>query len=141
MDLLARVDVGERDRVAGRLQRNLMAWLTTVRGDGQPVSVPVWFLLREDGSVLLYSRPGTAKLRNIEANPRVSLALDVTDVGRNVVSLEGTARLAPDEPPADRHPGYLAKYLERMEALFGSSEAFAGQFTVALVITPARLRA
>jgi Pyridoxamine 5'-phosphate oxidase len=49
-----------------------MAWLTTVRPDGQPVSVPVWFLMREDGTILLYSQPGTQKLRNIQpqATPR-----------------------------------------------------------------------
>jgi hypothetical protein len=31
-------------RAEGRLREEGIAWLTTVRADGQPQSVPVWFL-------------------------------------------------------------------------------------------------
>jgi predicted pyridoxine 5'-phosphate oxidase superfamily flavin-nucleotide-binding protein len=34
-----------------RLREEKIAWLTTVRADGQPQSVPVWFLW--DGEALL----------------------------------------------------------------------------------------
>jgi PPOX class probable F420-dependent enzyme len=113
-----------------------MAWLTTVRADGQPVTVPVWFLLRADGKILLYSKPGTAKLRNLAANPRVSLALDVNDLGRNVVRLEGSARVAENEvPAANENSEYLLKYTERIGALFGTPEKFAALFTVPVLLT------
>jgi hypothetical protein len=49
-----------------------MAWLTTVRPDGRPDSVPVWFLWRDDETILVYSQSGKIKLRNISHNPRVS---------------------------------------------------------------------
>ena len=114
MKLTSHLPPAERDRVEGRLHSNLIAWLTTVRPDGQPVTVPVWFLLRDDETILLYSRPEKDKLRNIAANPKVSFALDVTDIGRNIVRLEGTARRAHDQPPANEHPAYLAKYTERL---------------------------
>lgn len=117
-----------------------MAWLTTVRPNGQPVTVPVWFLLREDDTIALYTRPGVEKLRSIAANPRVSLVLDVSDVGRNIVRIEGTLRQADDRPPANEDPGYLAKYIERMAALFGTPESFAEQFSVPLILTPSKLR-
>jgi PPOX class probable F420-dependent enzyme len=139
MELTAHLPPVDRERVEARLRSNLMAWLTTVRPDGQPVSVPVWFLLREDESILLYSEPGKGKLRNLESNPRVSLGLDVTDIGRNIVRIEGTARLDHDQPAADRHPAYLAKYLERIAALFGSPERFAEKFSAALIITPVKV--
>jgi PPOX class probable F420-dependent enzyme len=129
----------DRDRVQARLRQNLMAWLTTVRPDGQPVSVPVWFLLREDGTILLYSQPGTQKLRNIAGNPKVSLGLDVTDIGRNVVRMEGIARVAPDEVAANQQTAYLAKYTERIAALFGTPERFAELFSTPVIITPAKL--
>lgn len=116
-----------------------MAWLTTVRPDGQPVSVPVWFLAREDGTIVVYSRPNKAKLRNIAANPKVSLGLDVTDIGRNIVRLEGEARHDPSLPRADLDPAYLAKYVERMGALFNTPESFGEQFTAGLVITPTKV--
>jgi PPOX class probable F420-dependent enzyme len=130
----------DRDRVEARLRLNLMAWLTTVRPDGQPVSVPVWFLMREDGTILLYSKPGTQKLRNIAGNPKVSLGLDVTDIGRNVVRMEGTARVARDQPAANQDPAYLAKFTERIAALLDTPERFAGLFSTAVIITPAKLR-
>jgi PPOX class probable F420-dependent enzyme len=130
----------DRDRVEARLRHNLMAWLTTVRPDGQPVSVPVWFLLREDATILLYSESGKGKLRNIVGNPKVSLTLDATDIGRSIVRIEGIVRQAPDQAPADKQPEYLAKYTERIEAMFGTPERFAELFSAALIITPTKLR-
>ena len=43
MNLTADLQPGDRERAESRLRSNLMAWLTTVRPDGQPVTVPVWF--------------------------------------------------------------------------------------------------
>jgi PPOX class probable F420-dependent enzyme len=123
---------GRREHVEARLRSNLMAWLTTVSPTGQPESVPVWFLFRdEDETVLLYSQPGKPKLRNIGQNPQVALGLDVTDIGRE----------APEAGPADEQPQYRAKYAERIGALFGDAAGFAAQFSVPVVITPRRLRA
>jgi PPOX class probable F420-dependent enzyme len=134
MDLLDHLSDSDRQRVEGRLHSNLITWLTTVKPDGQPVSVPVWFLAREDGTVVVYSRPSKAKLANIAANPKVALGLDVTDIGRNIVRFEGVAKHDPSLPPAHQYPEYLAKYVERMGALFGTPESFGEQFTAGLVI-------
>ncbi|MFF0527424.1 TIGR03667 family PPOX class F420-dependent oxidoreductase [Nocardia amikacinitolerans] len=139
MNLTSHLPAGRRAHVEGRLRSNLIAWLTTVRPDGRLDSVPVWFLLREDETILIYSQPGKRKLRNVAANPHVSLGLDVTDIGRDIVRLEGTAVLAPDLPPADREPRYTAKYAERIGAMFGTPAEFATMFSAALVITPRRL--
>jgi PPOX class probable F420-dependent enzyme len=140
VELTSQLTPTDRDRVEARLRHNLMAWLTTVRPDGQPVSVPVWFLLRDDETILVYSESGKQKLRNITSNPKVSLTLDATDIGRNVVRLEGTVAPAPDEPPANEQSAYLAKYGERIEILFGTPERFADLFSTALIITPTKLR-
>lgn len=140
MELASHLPPGDRERVEARLRSNLMAWLTTVRPNGQPVSVPVWFLMREDESILVYSQPGKEKLRNIAGNPKVSLGLDVTDIGRNIVRIEGTARQAHDQPAANQEPAYLAKYTERIGAMFGTPERFAELFSAALIITPTKLR-
>jgi PPOX class probable F420-dependent enzyme len=57
---------GRADR---RLREEEVAWLTTVRSDGQPQSVPIWFLW--DGETcLIYSQPGRQKLKNITRIPR-----------------------------------------------------------------------
>jgi PPOX class probable F420-dependent enzyme len=139
MKLTSHLPDGHRAHVEGRLRANLMAWLTTVRPDGRPDSVPVWFLLQDDETVLIYSQPGKIKLRNIGSNPNVALGLDVTDIGRDIVRIEGTAEHVPGFPAADQVPGYLAKYTERMAANFGTPGRFAGMFPEALIITPTRL--
>ena len=81
------------------------------------------------------------KLRNLADNPHVSLGLDVTDIGRDVIRIEGTAAHAPDEPTADRDAAYAAKYTERIGAIFGTVEQFAAAFTEPILLTPTRLHA
>lgn len=130
-----------REHVEARLHSNLMAWLTTVRPDGQPDSVPVWFVVRDDETILVYSQPGKMKLRNISVNPKVTLGLDVTDIGRDVIRVDGTAEHAYDVPPADQQPQYAVKYAERIGAMFDTPRQFADLFSEALIITPSRLRA
>lgn len=139
MKLTQHLEPADRQRVEDRLRHNLMAWLTTVRPDGQPVSVPLWFLLREDETILIYSRPSKQKLSNLRANPKVSLTLDVTDIGRNIVRIEGTARQVHDVPPAHEQSAYLAKYTERIGALFDTPEQFGRLFSEVIVVTPEKL--
>lgn len=139
MKLTEHLPAERRSHVEARLHGNLMAWLTTVRPDGQPVSVPVWFLLREDETIVVYSEPNKLKLRNLQQNPRVALGLDVTDLGRDIIRLDGTARQVEDISPADQNRQYVAKYTERIGALFGTADKFAELFSTALLITPTRV--
>jgi PPOX class probable F420-dependent enzyme len=141
MELTSHLPEDRRSHVEGRLRANLMAWLTTVRADGRPDSVPVWFLLRDDQTILVYSRAAKMKLRSISHNPRVALGLDVTDIGRDVIRIEGTAEHVPGFPAADQVPQYVAKYTERIGALFGTAAQFAALFSEALIVTPHRLHA
>lgn len=130
----------EAAHVRGRLRENVIAWLTTVRPSGQPDSVPVWFLWRDD-TVLIYSMPSTQKLRNLERNPRVALALDDTDFGEDVIRIEGTAVHAPQEPAAYEVPDYVRKYGDRIRQIgFDAPESFAGSFSMPIVVTPSRVR-
>jgi PPOX class probable F420-dependent enzyme len=141
MEMTADLTTERRDRVEARLRTNLMAWLTTVNASGRPDSVPVWFLVRDDDTILVYSQPGKAKLRNIDGNPHVALGLDVTDIGRDIIRIEGTAARVVGHASADRVPEYAAKYTERIGAIFGTVEQFARTFSEAIVITPTRLHA
>lgn len=74
-------------RLASKKERNL--WLASVRPNGRPHLVPVWFVWA-DGMVYLCTAPDSVKVRNICANPRVTLALED---GSDPVVVEGEARL------------------------------------------------
>jgi PPOX class probable F420-dependent enzyme len=139
MNLTNELSADRRAHVEARLHGNLMAWFTTVRPSGQPVSVPVWFLMRGDEKLVLYSQPEKLKLRNIRINPRVTLGLDVTDIGRDIVRIDGLAAEAEEVPPANENHEYVVKYRERIGAMFGTPEKFAAMFSCAVVITPTRL--
>jgi PPOX class probable F420-dependent enzyme len=139
MRLTEHLPPDRRIHVEARLHANLMAWLTTVRPDGQPVCVPVWFLLREDENIVVYSQRNKLKLRNIQQNPRVALGLDVTDLGRDVIRLDGTAQQIEDIAPADKNEQYVVKYTERIGAMFGTADKFAALFSTAVLITPTRM--
>ncbi|MFZ0666891.1 MAG: TIGR03667 family PPOX class F420-dependent oxidoreductase [Acidimicrobiales bacterium] len=139
MKLTEHLPAERRSHVEARLGANLMAWLTTVRPDGQPVSVPVWFLLREDETILVYSQQKKLKLRNIRHNPKVALGLDVTDLGRDIIRIDGTAQHAEHIAPADQNQQYAVKYAERIGAMFGTADKFAALFSAPVLITPTRL--
>jgi PPOX class probable F420-dependent enzyme len=122
-----------------RLRSEQVAWLTTVRADGQAQSSPVWFLW--DGETfLLYSQPGAQKVRNVGVNPKVSLHLGDDGAGGDVVSVEGTATVEPDGPRADRVEGYLAKYQTAIEALGYEPGPFARTYSTPIRVRPTRAR-
>lgn len=125
-------------RAARRLREETIAWLVTVSPDGTPRPIPVWFL-HEGETVLIYSQPGTAKLRNLARNPRAALHLDGDGKGGDIVILVGEARLAPDAPPADQVPAYVEKYRPGMKRIGMNPGSFARSYSVALRFTPTRL--
>ena len=124
-------------RADRRLREEGIIWLTTVRSDGQPQSVPVWFLW--DGETfLIYSQPGRQKLKNIGRNPRVGLHLNSNARGGDVVRVEGTAEVAENVPPATDVGEYVEKYRESIARIGFDPDSFAWTYSVALRVTPTR---
>ena len=128
-------DAGKR--AEARLKEEEIAWMTTVRSDGQPQTVPVWFLW-DDEEILIYSQPNTQKLKNISRNPRVGLNLNSNDRGGDIVRLEGTARTDEDAPPASEVAPYVEKYREGIARIGFDVEGFARSYSVAVRVTPGR---
>jgi PPOX class probable F420-dependent enzyme len=127
-------------RVERRLGSEKVCWLTTVTPSGQPKSIPIWFLWQDDGTVLFYSQPDTLKLRNIAANPKVSVNLNSEFYGNDVIRLEGEAEVPEEYPPASDVPAYVEKYRENMASLNATPEQFAEEYSVPILLKPARLR-
>jgi len=126
-------------RVAGRLAEERMIWLTTVRADGTPQPSAVWFLWHED-AFLIYSKPDTPKLRNIERNPTVALHFDGDGRGGNLVIFTGTARVDRSAPPAHQVAPYTQKYGWGFERNGWTAEQFARLYSVPILVTPTGLR-
>jgi len=123
-----------------RLERFLasepVVWLSTVRPDGAPHLVPVWFTW--DGEALtVFSKPTAQKVRNARSNPRVMLALgaadedfDVSMAEARVELLEGPVRHLPD--------AHLRKYGQPMAALGLTPDAFLATYSQVMRIVPTR---
>lgn len=63
--------------VAALLARPNPAVMATLAADGRPVTVATWYLIEEDGTVLLNLDAGRSRLAHLRRDPRVSLtALD-----------------------------------------------------------------
>ncbi|HEX7736565.1 MAG TPA: TIGR03667 family PPOX class F420-dependent oxidoreductase [Ktedonobacteraceae bacterium] len=121
-----------------RLRENVIVWLTTVRPDGRPHSVAVWFLW--DGeSILIFSKPNQQKLHNIEQNSHVVLALDNTGEGDDPISLEGQATLLEEADVDVTLAAYTAKYGEKMKEINFTPEGMAKDYSQGIRIVPTRV--
>jgi PPOX class probable F420-dependent enzyme len=126
-------------RVARHLREEIVVWFTTVTPRGSPLPSPVWFVWDGAESVGMYSMPG-ARVRNIEANPRVTLNFHGDGRGGDIVVLSGNAAIDRDAPPADRDGEYRAKYDEDIARIGMTPETFARRYSVPVRIHLARLR-
>jgi PPOX class probable F420-dependent enzyme len=126
-------------RVADHLREEIVVWLTTVTPAGSPLPMPVWFLWDGPESVVMYSMPG-ARVRNVEANPRVTLNFAGDGKGGDIVVLSGRAAIDRDAPPADQAGEYRGKYDERIAGIGMTPETFAQRYSVPVRIQLERVR-
>jgi PPOX class probable F420-dependent enzyme len=125
--------------VDARLRQGLAVWLTTVRADGQPTSTPVWY--DWDGrSFVFFSQPDRPKLRNIAANPKVSLHPVGAPDAEDAVTIEGMAEIDRSVPAADRIESYISKYRSLIDGFGWSPQGFAADYSVPVRVTPTRFR-
>lgn len=121
-----------------RLRKNTVIWLNSVRPDGRPHAVTVWFLW--DGeSFLIFSRPGNQKIRNLQHNPNVVLAVDDTHEGSDPITIEGTAKLLAPEEVDTTLAAYIEKYGEDIKQIGFTPAQMAAQYSQPIRITPTRV--
>ena len=121
-----------------RLRIEPIVWLSTIRPDGRPHLVPVWFLW--DGqSILFFSQPRAQKVRNLRHSHQVVLALNADDEGEDVVILEGEATLLPAGSVDATLPPFVEKYTRLMARLDTTPVAMAAGYTQAIQVVPRRL--
>jgi len=129
----------ERDaHIEQRLRTDHVIWLVTVRPDGRPHAVTVWFLWDGD-TVLIFSRPNNQKIRNLQSNPNIVLALDDTHEGNDPITIEGTATLLASGDIDTTQAAYVAKYAEGIKGIGLTIEQMAAQYSQAIRIRPTRV--
>ncbi|HME32832.1 MAG TPA: pyridoxamine 5'-phosphate oxidase family protein [Terriglobales bacterium] len=90
-----------------RITRSHNYWLTTVRPDGAPHTMPVWAIWLE-GAFYLSTAATSRKARNLEQN---SNCVVCNENAEEAVIVEGTARtLSENEIPSKAFVDYKAKY-------------------------------
>jgi PPOX class probable F420-dependent enzyme len=122
-------------RILRFLEQEPIVWLSTVRPDGNPHLVPIWFSW--DGEALLiFSKPDAQKVRNLRARPTVMLALGDAEADFDIGLLNGTAELL-DTPARDvLTPEHLAKYAAQMNAIGLDAETYAARYSQVIRIMP-----
>jgi PPOX class probable F420-dependent enzyme len=126
-------------QVKRRLAKEAAIWFTTVGSDLTPQPRPVWFLW--DGeSILIFSQPGAHKVHHLKAHPKVALNLSSDELGHGVAVITGTAAVDSSVPPAHMVASYFKKYRRRISYLGMSPEEFSREYSVAIRVTPLKLR-
>jgi PPOX class probable F420-dependent enzyme len=130
-------DLGQR--ALQRIHSEQIIWLTTVTPSGVPQPKPVWFIW--DGAAFtIYSQPTAKKIRHIAQDPNVSLHFDAGPSGIDVQVLLGVAQVDPNAPLVKHMPAYTQKYQAGMAQIGMTEESYSATFSVAIRITPMRLR-
>ena len=76
------------DEVQDFLRKPNPSVITSIRGDGQPVSVATWYLW-EDGRVLVNMDAGRKRVEYLRQDPRVSLTVLAEEDWYTHVSMQG----------------------------------------------------
>jgi len=102
------MDAGEESEpgTGRRFRDERNVWLATVRANGRPHLVPVWFVFVDD-SFWIGTGRRSVKASNVAAQPSVSVCLED---GNAPVVAEGKARLVPPPYPDAVIAAFATKY-------------------------------
>ena len=93
----SRVELSEKARAY--LQEKRFAVLATLNEDGTPQLTTMWYILEDDGTILMNTKVGRAKERNMRRDPRISVCVED---GYTYVTLRGKVEMI-DDPEIAQH--------------------------------------
>jgi PPOX class probable F420-dependent enzyme len=108
--------------------------LAVVRRDGSPLVTPIWFVMDDDGSILLTTGADTVKGRALRRDPRCTLCVDAEAPPYDFVRVDAVAELSDDPPELVAWATRIAaRYMgpDRAEA-YGRRNAAPGELLVRL---------
>lgn len=130
------VSLSERARAFLREKR--FAVLATVNRDGTPQLTTMWYLLEEDGTILMNTKVGRLKERNMRRDPRVSIC--VPD-GYDYVTIKGRVEMIDDPQISQRDIHRLsARYHGEEKAQRQMENQFSKERRVTLHLKPEKIQ-
>ncbi len=129
------VDLSEKARAF--LQELRFAVLATINQDGTPQLTTMWYLLENDGRILMNTKVGRLKERNLRRDPRISICIEDD---YNFLTINGTVQLI-DDSQRTQHDIYRlsARYHGEEKARRQMQEQFSKEARVSLLLKPERI--
>ena len=126
------VDLSEKARAY--LQEPRFAVLATINQDGTPQLTTMWYLLEDDGTILMNTKVGRAKERNMRRDPRISICIEDD---YNFLTVNGTVEMI-DDPEIAQHDIYrlAARYYGEEKSRRQMHEKFSKEKRVSLHLKP-----
>jgi len=122
------------DELLGMLRRPSTCYIATSMGDGSPQLTQTW--VDTDGQhVLVNSVQGFVKVRNIERDPRVAVAISDPDNPRRYFQVRGRVLDVTTDGAAEHIEMLAQKYLGTAYPWFGGRD----QVRVIIVIEPEKI--
>ena len=85
------------DTVREFLRRPAPAVVATLGRSGQPVTAATWYLLQDDDTILMNIQAGRARIRHLQADPRVALTV-LGESWYQHISIQGTVTEISTDP-------------------------------------------
>lgn len=126
------VKLSERTRAF--LQEKRFAVLATINKDGTPQQTTMWYLLEDDGTILMNTKTGRVKEPNMRRDPRISICIPD---GYNYLTISGTVEMIDDQEIAHRDIHRLsARYHGAEKAQRQMEQQFSKERRVTLRLRP-----
>lgn len=119
------------------LREDHVAVVSTLTKDGSPFVTTIWYLLQEDGTLIMSTPGRTQKVQNLRRDPRIAVC--VGDETRSV-SLYGTVAISSDQNVVRRDLELLAaRYIQEEAARAPALSLFLQQERVSLHLKPVKV--
>ncbi len=130
------VELSEKARAFLREKR--FAVLATLNRDGTPQLTTMWYLLEDDGTILMNTRAGRLKERNMRRDPRISLCFED---GYNYLTIKGRVEMIDDQQISQRDIYRLsARYHGEEKAKRQMETQFSKEQRVTLRLKPEKVQ-
>jgi PPOX class probable F420-dependent enzyme len=135
--MIQRAILDAATRIDRLLRDEPVVWLSTVRPDGRPHLVPIWFSW--DGERLfIASKPQARKVGNMRENPQVMLALGDAEEDFDVGLIEAHAEL-PEATTTELMPkDHLSKYRDQLARIGLDAEGYASTYSQPIIVRPSK---